>query len=38
MPRIFLEASFIAGSFPLLFVTGLLIMYRCFIQKQSPMS
>jgi hypothetical protein len=38
MPRFFVQFSYVIGPFPLLFVTGLLIMYKCFIQKQSPTS
>jgi hypothetical protein len=38
MPRVFVQFSYVTGPFPLLFVTGLLTMYKCFIQKQSPTS
>jgi hypothetical protein len=38
MPQVFLEVSFITGPFPLLFATGLLIMYKCFSTSEVPLA
>lgn len=37
MPRVFVQFSYVTGPFPLLFVIGLLIMYRCFSKRKAPL-